>query len=80
MLSKGHNFRLDAIVSNGHMMSSGLDGGANMTSRKPMQLRLPIDLKDWIAAQAKLNAASQNSEIIRAIRERMITHENKSND
>ena len=51
-----------------------------MTSRKPMQLRLPIDLKDWIAAQAKLNAASQNSEIIRAIRERMITHENKSND
>jgi predicted HicB family RNase H-like nuclease len=51
-----------------------------MQTRKPLQLRLPPDLKDWIAAQAKLNTASQNSEIIRAIRERMITYENKSND
>lgn len=36
-----------------------------------LQLRLPPDLKDWIAAQAAANASSQNSEIIRAIRERM---------
>ena len=42
-----------------------------MTDRKPMQLRLPPDLKDWIAAQAADNLSSQNSEIIRAIRERM---------
>ena len=42
--------------------------------RKPnvqLQLRLPPELKDWIAAQAADNVSSQNSEIIRAIRERM---------
>jgi len=42
-----------------------------MTSRKPMQLRLPNDLKNWIEAQADTNGSSQNSEVIRAIRERM---------
>lgn len=42
-----------------------------MIKRKPLQLRLPPELKDWIAAQAAANASSQNSEIIRAIRERM---------
>jgi len=43
----------------------------NMTTRRPLQLRLPPDIKDWIAAQAAANASSQNSEIIRAIRERI---------
>lgn len=38
---------------------------------KPMQLRLPEALKNWIAAQAAVNGSSQNSEVIRAIRERM---------
>jgi len=42
-----------------------------MTDRKPFQLRLPEDLKAWLAAQASRNASSQNSEIIRALRERM---------
>jgi len=42
-----------------------------MNARKPLQLRLPSELKDWIAEQAVANASSQNSEIIRAIRERM---------
>jgi predicted HicB family RNase H-like nuclease len=42
-----------------------------MTTRKPLQLRLPKELKDWIAAQSAANESSQNSEIIRAIRERM---------
>lgn len=42
-----------------------------MTERKPLQLRLPVDLKAWIADQAEINASSQNSEIIRAVRERM---------
>lgn len=42
---------------------------------KPMQLRLPTELKDWIAAQAAENLSSQNSEVIRAIRERMERHE-----
>ena len=47
-----------------------------MTERKPMQLRLPPDLKVWIQAQAQKNGASQNSEIIRAIRDRMERTEN----
>lgn len=42
-----------------------------MTDRKPMQLRLPADLKAWIAEQAARNGASQNAEIVRTIRERM---------
>lgn len=42
-----------------------------MNDRKPMQLRLPPDLKAWIEAEAAKNGASQNSEVIRAIRDRM---------
>ena len=42
-----------------------------MTDRKPLQLRLPPDLKDWLRAEAERNGASQNSEVIRSIRERM---------
>lgn len=34
-------------------------------------LRLPPDLKQWVDAEAKRNGASQNSEVIRCIRERM---------
>ncbi len=34
-------------------------------------IRLPEDVKAWIAAQAEKNYSSQNSEIVRAIRERM---------
>lgn len=41
-----------------------------MTNRKPLQLRLPEDLKAWLEAEAVRNGASQNSEIIRALRER----------
>ncbi len=47
---------------------------------KPMQLRLPEDLKTWIEKQAGLNGSSQNSEVIRAVRERMNRlEENRSN-
>lgn len=42
-----------------------------MSDRKPMQLRLPADLKAWIAAEAARNASSQNSEVVRAVHERM---------
>ena len=42
-----------------------------MNDRKPMQLRLPADLKAWLAEQAKKNGSSQNSEVIRAIRAAM---------
>lgn len=38
---------------------------------KQFKLNIPPELKDWIAAQAAANVSSQNSEIIRAIRERM---------
>lgn len=34
-------------------------------------VRLPADIKLWLVKQAKRNGSSQNSEIIRAIRERM---------
>ena len=50
-----------------------------MNDRKPMQLRLPPDLKTWIQAQAQKNGASQNSEIIRAIRDRMERTEPQTN-
>lgn len=43
-----------------------------MTDRKPMQLRLPPDLKTWLEAEAAKNGASQNSEVIRAIRAAMV--------
>lgn len=42
-----------------------------MSDRKPMQLRLPKDLKDWLQREAERNGSSQNSEVIRCIRERM---------
>lgn len=34
-------------------------------------VRMPKDLKRFVAQQARRNASSQNSEIVRAIRERM---------
>lgn len=34
-------------------------------------VRMPADVKAWIRAEAKHNASSQNSEIVRAVRERM---------
>ncbi len=34
-------------------------------------IRLPHDIKRWIAQQAKRNASSQTSEIVRSVRERM---------
>lgn len=42
-----------------------------MSERKPMQLRLPSELKAWIEAEAEKNGSSQNSEVIRAVRDRM---------
>jgi len=43
----------------------------NRTSTEKMQLRLPPEVKLWLSKQSKRNGSSQNSEIIRAIRERM---------
>lgn len=36
-----------------------------------LMLRLPPDMKAFLAAEAARNGSSQNSEIVRAIRERM---------
>ncbi len=43
----------------------------NRKLTKAMHLRLPDDLKSWIKGQAEKNHSSQNSEIIRAVRDRM---------
>ncbi len=40
------------------------------TNTEKMQVRLPPDLKLWLAKQARKNGSSQNSEIVRALRER----------
>lgn len=42
-----------------------------MSTIAQLQLRLPAGLKRWIEDQAAKNGSSQNSEVIRAIRERM---------
>jgi CRISPR/Cas system-associated protein Csm6 len=44
-----------------------------MDSRKlpKIVVRLPPDVKAWLAEQALKNASSQTSEIVRAVREKM---------
>lgn len=42
-----------------------------MQSKAAFPLRLPVTLKAWLAEQAAKNGSSQNSEVIRAVRERM---------
>jgi hypothetical protein len=44
----------------------------------PIFVRLPRQVKTWIAREAKRNGASQNSEIIRCIRARMDANEQKA--
>jgi Arc/MetJ-type ribon-helix-helix transcriptional regulator len=51
-----------------------------MKDRKPMQLRLPTDLKDWIKAESEKNGSSQNSEVIRAVRDRMTQDQTTQKD
>ena len=75
MVSIGHKKTIDAMVSFGHIVSYGLISSGPMTKRKPMQLRLPDEVKDWLESQATINGSSQNSEVIRAIRDRMAATE-----
>lgn len=42
-----------------------------MENTEKFFVRLPPDAKLWLVKQANKNGSSQNSEIIRAIRERM---------
>ncbi|HRN99973.1 MAG TPA: Arc family DNA-binding protein [Nitrobacter sp.] len=39
--------------------------------QQQLKIRIPPDAKAFIEAQARENSSSQNSEIVRAIRERM---------
>jgi hypothetical protein len=51
--------------------------GVNMNNRSlpKIVVRLPRDVKDWLAEQAAENASSQGSEIVRAVRERIARHQ-----
>lgn len=42
-----------------------------MSEMKQLPIRFPADVKTWLADQARQNGSSQNSEVIRAVRERM---------
>lgn len=46
--------------------------------RLTLQLRLPPDIKCWLKAQAATNGSSQNSEVLRSIRERMRRDQDES--
>jgi hypothetical protein len=48
-------------------------GSLSMDGRQfpKLVVRLPPDVKSWVAIQAALNESSQTSEVVRAIRERM---------
>ncbi len=51
----------------------------NVSSRDlpKIMVRLPRDVKDWLVEQAAVNASSQSSEIVRAVRERMQSTQKK---
>lgn len=36
-----------------------------------LTVRIPADIREWLAGQVKRNASSHSSEIVRALRERM---------
>jgi Arc-like DNA binding domain len=40
-------------------------------TRVSMQIRVPVDVRDWLAARASHFGSSMNAEIVRAIRQRM---------
>ena len=44
---------------------------ALMTTQERYIVRFPPGMRGWIAEQAAMNASSMNSEIVRAVRERM---------
>lgn len=42
-----------------------------MSEMKQVPVRFPADVKAWLVEQAARNGSSQNSKVIRAVRERM---------
>lgn len=53
------------------MATRHTEDGYSMNDRKPLQLRLPSEVKAWLSAEAERNGSSQNSEVIRALRAAM---------
>ncbi len=46
--------------------------GCEMSDMVQVKIRVPAEVKAWLEAQAALHQSSQTSEIIRALRERMV--------
>lgn len=44
-----------------------------------LKVRLPRDVKEWLIEQVAENASSQSSEIVRAVRERMVRQKSEAN-
>lgn len=60
---------LDAIQAK--CLYSTVLGGEIVSEIKQVPVRFPADVKAWLMNQAARNGSSQNSEVIRAVRERM---------
>jgi len=49
-----------------------------MTEAQQMHVRLPRDLREWLGLQAERNGSTLNSEVVRAIRDRVDAEQAKS--
>lgn len=47
-----------------------VENAVNTALSSQIKLRLPHDLKSWVEQESEINKSSQNSEVIRALRER----------
>lgn len=47
-----------------------MESAVNTALSSQIKLRLPRDLKSWVEQESEINKSSQNSEVIRALRER----------
>jgi hypothetical protein len=50
---------------------------AKIADRAEMVIRIPRDVKNWLEREAARTCASQNSEIVRSLRARMETEQEK---
>jgi len=44
---------------------------------QPFGLRMPPEVKKWVADQAERNMRSQNAEVVLALKEKMERHQNE---
>jgi hypothetical protein len=67
------------VVAEGHsVLLFNLEVNVSSRDLPKIMVRFPRDVKDWLVEQAALNASSQSSEIVRAMRERMQRVQNKT--